>query len=167
MKKRSYAGEYFLLSVAILYLVIGFFKIDLILPSLIFSLKILKNIVPVLVLVFVLMTLVEYYIPPKAISKYVGKSSGIKKWVVAIVGGIISTGPIYMWYPMLKELKKQGASYGFVATFLYNRAIKIPLIPLLIFYFGLEYVIILTVVMMIMSVIIGLIFDKIENFWEK
>ena len=106
---------------------------------------------------------VNYYITPKAVNKYLGKTSGLKRWVIAIIGGIISTGPIYMWYPMLKELKKKGVNYGFISTFLYNRAIKPPVIPMIIFYFGLSFTIILTIVMIIMSVIQGLIFEKLEE----
>jgi len=161
--EKSYLGWYFLLVVIILYLIAGFVKFDAILPSLIFSLKILINVIPIFVLVFVLMVVVNYYITPGNVNKYLGRTSGLKRWFIAIIGGIISTGPIYMWYPMLKELKKKGVNYGFIATFLYNRAIKLPLIPMIILYFGITFTIILTIVMIIMSVIQGLIFEKLED----
>lgn len=165
MKKseKSYNGWYFLIVVVLLYVAVAFLRVMAIVPSLQFALRILKSIVPVFVLIFSLMTIVNYFITPKRVVKYLGKSSGLKRWFFAIIGGIISTGPIYMWYPMLKELKEKGVNYGFIATFLYNRAIKLPLIPLIIFYFGLEFTIVLTVVMVIMSVIQGIIFEKIEE----
>ena len=160
---NSYIAWYFLVVVIILYLITGLLKFDAILPSLQFSLNILINVIPIFILVFIIMVVVNYYITPEAVNKYLGKSSGIKRWVIAIIGGIISTGPIYMWYPMLKELKKKGVNYGFISTFLYNRAIKPPVIPMIIFYFGLSFTIILTFVMIIMSVIQGLIFEKLEE----
>ena len=163
MGEQSYSGVYFLLSVLALYTLVGIFRIESLIPSLIFSLSIFKNIIPVLVLIFALMAAVNYYISPESISKHIGKSSGYKKWIFAILGGIISTGPIYMWYPMLKELKKQGVGYGFIATFLYNRAIKLPLLPIMLLYFSVQYIIVLTLVMIIASLIIGLIFEKIED----
>ena len=133
MKKteKSYAGWYFLLTVVILYVIIGLFKIEVILPALKFSLKIVKNIIPVFLVIFALMVAFNFFISPYTVRKYLGKSSGFTRWLIAVGGGIISTGPIYMWYPMLKELKKEGVQYGFIATFLYNRAIKPPLIPVM------------------------------------
>ena len=67
---------------------------------------------------------------------------------------------------MLKELKERGVNYGFISTFLYNRAIKPALIPLMIYYFGLNFTIILTFVMIVMSVIQGFIFEKLEEGGE-
>lgn len=161
--EKSQVGRYFLLIVVILYLIVGIIRIDVILPSLKFSLRIFKNIIPIFVIIFSLMVIIEYFIDPEKAKKYLGKSSGLKRWLIAIVGGIISTGAIYMWYPMLRELKKKGINYGFIAIFLYNRAIKPALIPMMIFYFGLKYVIILTIVMVIGSIIQGIIFEKMEG----
>ena len=161
--EKSYIGWYFFIVVIIIYLITSILKFDAILPSLNFSLKILINVIPIFILVFIIMIVANYYITPKAVNKYLGKTSGLKRWVIAIIGGIISTGPIYMWYPMLKELKKKGVNYGFIATFLYNRAIKPPIIPMIIFYFGLAFTVILTIVMIIMSIIQGLIFEKLEE----
>lgn len=159
---KKYVGWYFLIIVIIVYFLVALFKIDLVLSSLQFSLRIFKTIIPVFILVFVLMVIVNYIITPKQVNEYFGKFSGIRKWIIAVVGGIISSGPIYMWYPMLKELHNKGVGYGFIATFLYNRAIKLPLIPMLIIYFGLQYTITLTVVMVIFSIIQGLIFERIK-----
>ena len=163
MGEQSYSGVYFLLGILALYTLIGIFRIESILPSLTFSLTIFKNIIPILVLIFVIMTAVNYYASPESISRHIGKSSGYKKWVFAILGGIISTGPIYMWYPMLKELKKQGVGYGFIATFIYNRAIKLPLLPIMLLYFSVQFIVVLIFVMILASLIIGFIFEKIED----
>jgi len=107
------------------------------------------------------MAVTNYFIKPSFLVKIMGKKSGVLGWIIAIITGIISTGPIYMWYPLLADLKKKGVRQGLIATFLYNRAIKIPLLPMIILYFGLPYTIILTIVMMIISVIQGLIIEKL------
>lgn len=165
MKKseKSYLGWYFLLIVIVLYVIIGLLKIEALLPSLRFSFKIIKNIVPVFGVIFALMVAFNLFVSPYSVRKYLGKSSGFRRWLIAIGGGIVSTGPIYMWYPLLKELKKQGVQYGFIATFLYNRAIKPPLIPMMVVYFGLKYTAVLTMVMITTSVIQGIIFEKVEG----
>jgi uncharacterized membrane protein YraQ (UPF0718 family) len=107
------------------------------------------------------MVITNYFVKHKTLVKYMGKKSGIKGWFISIVAGIISTGPIYMWYPLLSELEEQGVRKGLIAAFLYNRAIKIPLLPMIIVYFGLLFTVVLTIVMMIISVVQGLIIEKL------
>jgi len=143
MKKseKSYAGWYFLLIVAILYLITGFLKIDAVLPSLEFSLRIIKNIIPIFIVIFALMVALDCLVSPENVRRYLDKSAGLKRWLIA----------------------KKGVKYGFIATFLYNRAVKPPLIPMIILYFGLKYTVVLTIVMIIISIIQGIIFERIEG----
>jgi len=65
-----------------------------------------------------------------------------------------------MWYPLLADLKEKGMKNSLIATFLYNRAIKIPLIPITIYYFGIKLTIILTIYMIIFSIINGILVGK-------
>jgi len=160
MKTRKISGKwYFLIFIILIYLFLLFFKFDSFISASLFFLNILKKIIPILIAVFVLMSLINYFFTPKIISKYFMKK-GIKKWFFIIVGGILSTGAIYIWYPLLAELKDKGLSYGLIACFLYNRAIKIPMLPLMIFYFSLKYVLILCFILILASVIQGLIINK-------
>lgn len=73
----------------------------------------------------------------------------------------LSHGPIYLWYPLLKELRNQGMRSGLVAVFLYNRAIKIPLLPLMVYYFGAIFVVVLLIYMIIASMVEGEIIEMI------
>ena len=123
--------------------------------------KIIASIAPSLLLVFIFMALMNYYVKPKDLAKYMGKNSGAMGWVIAIVAGVLSTGPIYLWYPLLNDLQKQGVKSGLLAAFLYNRAVKIPLVPLMAFYFGFAYVFILSITMVAVSVFQGLATEKI------
>jgi len=159
--KKDNAGWYFLLIVILIYIIFSIIKPNIVVPSLEFFWSIIIKIIPIFILIFVLMVLIDYFVKPKKLQKYLGKNAGIKGWLIAIISGIISTGAIYMWYPLLNELQKQGVRNAFIATFLYNRAIKIPLLPLLIFYFGLAYTIVLTIVMVIVSIFQGIIVEKI------
>jgi uncharacterized membrane protein YraQ (UPF0718 family) len=78
-----------------------------------------------------------------------------------IVAGIVSSGPLYVWYPLLAELRDKGVGYGYLAAFLYNRAIKVPLLPVAIFYFGLKYIVVLTTLMIVFSIIQGIFINRI------
>ena len=108
-----------------------------------------------LVLVFFLMLLINLCLKPAAVARFLGKGSGIKGITLSALSGIISTGPTYAWYPMLKDLKQKGAGESPIAIFLYNRAVKPFLLPLMISYFGWVYVVTLTILMVLTSVIVG------------
>ncbi|RKX71004.1 hypothetical protein DRP53_02980 [candidate division WOR-3 bacterium] len=153
---------YFLIAVALLYFILYLTGNRLAILGFEFSLRILARIGGVFILVFLFMFFVNYLVTPKVINRYLARSAGIKRWLFAILGGIISTGPLYLWLPMLKGIKEQGVSDGFIAAFLYNRAIKPALLPLLILYFGLKYTILLTGTMIFFSIMIGLIMENVK-----
>ena len=159
--EKDYSGWYFLGFVVLIYIITLFVNLKTFLESIIFFKNILITVLPVLGLILVLMALTNYFVKPKSLSKYLGNKSGIKGWLIAIVAGIISSGPIYMWYPLLNDLQKQGMKNGLIATFLYNRAVKIPLLPLLFYYFGLVYSVVLMFVMIIVSVLQGMVIEKL------
>lgn len=164
--EKSYVGWYFLLGVIMAYGLTSLVSPENASTAIRYFATILRKLIPVLIFIFVLMTLTNYLIKPKALVKYLGKNSGIRGWLIAIASGVLSSGPIYMWYPFLGELQKKGMKTGLIAAFLYNRAIKIPLFPLLITYFGISYSIILMIVMMILSVLQGLATEKIIEVIE-
>jgi len=158
--KRLSGSWYFLGTIVLIYVLLSMFNQDIYFNSLDFFNKIILKVIPIFVFVFVLMALTNYFITPEFIMKHL-RNRGIKKWFFVIVGGILSTGPIYMWYPFLADLKKKGLKYGLMACFLYNRAVKIPLLPLMILYFSLKFVVVLAFVMICASVIQGLIINKL------
>jgi uncharacterized membrane protein YraQ (UPF0718 family) len=160
----SYYYElYFLGAVIGLYIVLYLLKPDSIQKALKASGNVLIQITPVLVLILILMGMVDYFVNPKTVSKYVGKGSGIKGWFLAVSTGMLSHGPIYIWYPLLKDLRDQGMRSGLVAVFLYNRAIKIPLLPLMVYYFGTEFVVVLFIYIVIASIVEGKVIEMIER----
>ena len=149
---------YFPTAVAIIYIITFIMDSTKAVDSLQSTLNVFIKIIPTLLLVFALMALTNYFIAPKKLANWLNKKHG---WLVAIIAGIISTGPIYMWYPMLQDIQKHGVKNGIIATFLYNRAIKPALLPLIIVYFGLAFTVVLTIVMAILSVVQGWLVEKI------
>jgi uncharacterized membrane protein YraQ (UPF0718 family) len=150
---------YFLAAVLLLYLVLFPFTPEGVRNSLWLSGSLLIKIIPIFLLVILFMAVIQYFFTPKSISKYVGQGSGLKGWLLAILTGILSHGPIYAWYPVLKELRQHGMKSGLAAVFLYNRAIKIPLLPVIVYYFGIQFVGILLVWMIVASVVEGKIIE--------
>jgi uncharacterized membrane protein YraQ (UPF0718 family) len=117
--------------------------------------NILLNMLLPLCLVLVLMIVLNLFLKPAQITKFMGRGAGIKGVLLSAAAGIISAGPIYAWYPLLKDLREKGAGNSPIAIFLYNRAVKPFLLPVMIAYFGWLYVVILTVLTVMASVVIG------------
>ena len=113
------------------------------------------NLVGILVLVFIVMLAFNLFLKPGQVGKFLGTGAGFRGIMLSAGAGIISMGPVYAWYPLLKELKEKGAGTSVIAAFLYNRAIKLPLLPIIIAYFGWVYVVILTVLTVFGSIAIG------------
>lgn len=165
---RSIPGElryglYFLIIVLLIYVAVFILEPDGAVRSLKASADVLVQIVPVLLLVLLMMGIMNYLMSPKDIRKYVGEGSGVRGWAIAIGTGILSHGPIYVWFPFLRDLRDQGMRSGLIAAFLYNRGIKIPLLPIMVYYFGLAFVGILVVYMVVASVIQGKLIEVLEG----
>jgi len=165
--KNLLYGFSFLAIVTVLYLVLSFFDPVNFYSSIQTSLDIIIQILPILVLVIFMMVVVNLLLKPKTVSRYLGGESGLRGWFLAIFMGILSHGPIYVWYPLLKDLRDHGMRSGLVAAFLYNRAIKIPLLPVMIYYFGAFFVFTLCIYMIIASVIEGRIIEIIYHRFDN
>lgn len=108
-----------------------------------------------LILVFVLIFTLNLFLKPSHLTRFLGKESGIKGVTISALAGIVSVGPIYAWYPLLKELKARGVKTSLIAIFLNNRAVKPVLLPIMISYFGWVYVLIFTLATILGSLACG------------
>lgn len=160
--KKSRSGLIMLAIVTVLYLLLYFMHPDRTMDALNESLGVLKMLLPVLLIVFFLMALLNSFIDEKAISKYLGEESGTKGWLLALVGGILSHGPGYVWYPLLQNLREQGAKDGLIIAFVYVRAIKLPWLPLMVTYFGLPFTLVYTLYVVLGAYVQGMIADKFK-----
>jgi len=151
----------FLSFVILGYLLLLIFNFNFFVVSLSKFFDLSAKILPSILGAFVMIFIFNYLLNDKKIRGYLIGKTDWKKYVLTIFLGILSSGPIYAWYPFLSGLKEQGFKNSLITIFLYNRAIKIPLIPVLIYYISLQFVILVTILMIIFSVINGLIMDKI------
>lgn len=120
-------------------------------------------IAPVLLLVYGLMLLSNLVVREQWIRRFVGRSSGFGGYLVATVTGILSTGPIYVWYPFLADMRDKGMKSSLVAVFLYNRAIKLPWLPVMVAYFGWRYTVVLTAWMIVAGIGEGLAMERLDR----
>jgi uncharacterized membrane protein YraQ (UPF0718 family) len=123
------------------------------------SLNVLLQMMIPLSLIFILMVVINRFLNPAKIAKHLGKGSGVQAMLLSAAAGIISAGPIYAWYPLLKDLREKGAAHSLIAVFLYNRSVKPFLLPIMIAYFGWIYVVILTIMTVIASFATGYVIN--------
>jgi uncharacterized membrane protein YraQ (UPF0718 family) len=131
--------------------------------ALTFFFDMLGEVIPVLVIVFALIFLFELFLNPRRVETYLGATSGLRGWAMAVGAGILATGPVYAWYALLGELRAKGMKASLAAAFLYARALKFPLLPLLVHYFGLTYTLVLSVYLVIAALLSGLFMEWIER----
>jgi len=112
---------------------------------------------------FFALFLINLFVKPAHIARLLGKGSGVRGILLSTLAGIFSMGPIYTWYPLLKELRRQGASEFHLANFLSNRAVKPYLLPLMIYYFGWAYSLTLNVLVVIGAICIGWIVELVNR----
>ncbi len=167
MKKENepftFSGKYFLLVVLAVYGILFIFNSQAAIIAMQKSLNILLKILPVLIIVILLTALLNYFLKPKQIAGHLGKDSGFKGWFWALTAGILSHGPMYAWYSLLEELRTHGMRDGLVVVFFSARAIKIPLLPVMIDYFGWVFTLILSVYILIGALIQGWIMESITQ----
>ncbi len=90
--------------------------------------------------VFILIGLLEVWIPMDKVQKWSGNDSGIKGIVFSLALGTLPAGPLYVAFPLAGTLLRKGASISNVVIFLGARAaLKIPMLIVEIEFLGLAF----------------------------
>lgn len=162
-KTFAFRGKYFVLLVLVLYFLVFLFDGQAGVAALQKSGRILLKILPIISLVILFTAVLNYTLKPVQLVKHLGEQGAFKGCSAALLAGIISHGPMYLWYPMIQDMRKSGLKDSLVVTFFYARAIKLPLLPLMIDYFGLVFTIILSFYILVGALLQGWIFDRLNH----
>lgn len=160
---KGFGGWLFLAAVGGLYALVGFFNPSLTAQALSSFESLFIRILPILLIVFGLLFLASLFLERKWLVRHLGRASGIGGWALTVLCGVLSAGPLYAWYPLLGELKEKGVSSALITTFLYSRALKLPLLPLMVHYFGVAYTVALSVCIVVFSVASGLLMKRFSG----
>lgn len=157
-QKKKSKSPYFMTMMLALYGVLYFVDQDKVISGIKYVYEIFKDLLPILLLVYVFMVAMSF-MNEKKLRKTIEKSPSIIKYIMMSVLGTLSHGPIYAWYPFLKDLNEKGISKGNVGSFLYARGIKLTLLPMLISFFDLKFAIILSIVTFAFAILQGILID--------
>lgn len=166
--KPKTSGTVFLPIVLVLYVIIYIFSPEKTVDALGVSFNTMLKLLPIIITVMILLGVFNYFFNLNKLAKKMDKNSGAKAWIYALVGGIISHGPTYIWYPMLSEFRSHGVRDGLIFAFFYTRSIKVPMLPIMIDYFGWGFTILLSFYTIVAALVQGIIMnalssDEVEN----
>jgi uncharacterized membrane protein YraQ (UPF0718 family) len=162
-KRFEFKGLKLFLVVTSIYLILFLFSSEQTYTALQKSLSTLATIAPIFLIITLLTAVINYFFSPKKLAKLLGKESGFRGYLIALIAGVVSHGPMYAWYPLIVDLKKHGLKSGLVVTFFYARGLKLPMIPIMIAYFGGMFSVVISLMIIIFSILQGLIVDKFLN----
>jgi hypothetical protein len=165
IKKRvkflsSFKGMFFLL-VAGLYLAFWWTAPETTVTAVHISFNVFSRLLLPFFLVFCFMVALNLFLTPPQFEKIAQNGAGRKQTFFAAVAGILSTGPIFAWYPMLKGLRERGAAPSLMAVFLVNRAVKPALLPMMISLFGWPFVLLFTLLTVAASFCVGFCMNRL------
>lgn len=136
------------------------------------TLDYLKEMILIMPPVFLLMGLLEVWIPKDKIQVWLGGQSGLKGALFSILLGTLPTGPVYVAFPLAAYLLGQGASVRNIILFLGSwAALKIPQMMLEIKFLGLTFAIVRFFLTLLFLLVVGQVMElvfkkKPETKWK-
>src|SRR4030042_4029910 len=77
-----------------------------------------KEMALVLPPIFILLGLLDVWIPKEKIMKYMGEGSGIKGIILAMIIGSVAAGPLYAAFPVAAALMRKGGKFTNILIFI-------------------------------------------------
>lgn len=114
--------------------------------------------------IFILMGLMEVWVPKETLTKYMGKGSGLKGLLIAFVLGTAAAGPLYVAFPIGVMLLKKGARLSNVIFFLgVWSTTKLPVLLFEIASFGLQFTLIHIGISLPLYLLSAILIEKTES----
>lgn len=120
----------------------------------------------IIISVFFFIGLIQAWVTPEQLSRYLGKSAGWKRFAFASTIPILLGGSLFTMLPLTKSLKEKGASDSAILAFLTAWSGKAPLIPLEAQFLGWRFTLIRTVLIIPTAIIMGLVGEFILDRWK-
>ncbi|OPX31239.1 hypothetical protein B1H10_09080 [candidate division KSB1 bacterium 4484_188] len=112
--------------------------------------------------ILIFIGLFTVWVSKELVVKNLGKTSGIKGILMALVFGALPTGPLYVAFPLAAALRKKGASVSNVVIFLSAWAcIKIPQEMVELQFMGLSFMTARLVLTILFIIITGWMVERV------
>lgn len=159
--------------IAFVFIALAIWLPDIAKRSSLVTLDYFKEMIIIMPPVFILMGLMEAWIPKDKIQKWLGNGSGIKGMVISFALGTLPTGPLYVAFPMAGSLLKNGARVSNMVIFLGSwAALKIPQLMVEIKFLGIEFTALRFILTVVALILVGLLIEFLlkrrpDKAWMK
>lgn len=156
-------------TVALVFILLFIFFPDVALRSSLVTWEYFLEMVFILPPVFILMGLMEVWLPKDKIQKWLGNDSGLRGGILSLALGTLPTGPVYVAFPLAASLLHKGASITNVVIFLGSwAALKIPQLMVEVKFLGLKFTLVRFGFTTVALVLMGLFMKGIlQKFPDK
>jgi uncharacterized membrane protein YraQ (UPF0718 family) len=111
--------------------------------------------------VFCLIGLLQVWIGRDRIVHALGHESGFKGLLLAVLCGTLLLGPPYVIFPLLYEIKRQGARWAVISTVLTCYAIKVQMLPVEAGFLGWPFTMARTFITLLIAIPVALLIEFI------
>ncbi|MGB9813732.1 MAG: permease [Thermovenabulum sp.] len=126
------------------------------------------NMLGVIPPIFLLLGLLDIWVPRETIIKYLGEKSGVKGVLLSIFLGSAAAGPLYGAFPVAEVMIKKGAKFSNILVFLGAwSTLKIPMFLFEMTSLGTKFAVTRWIVDVIGIILIAVLIDKFINSEEK
>jgi len=116
----------------------------------------------------ILMGLFMVWVSKDMVVKYLGRTSGIKGFFLALLFGALPTGPLYVAFPMAAALMKKGACISNIIVFLSAWAcIKIPQEMVELQFLGLKFMALRLILIIIFVAIMAISIERLIEWSNR
>jgi uncharacterized membrane protein YraQ (UPF0718 family) len=120
----------------------------------------LLEMLTILPFLFIIVGLLDSWVPKEVVEKHIGKDSGVKGIVFAVLLAMIQAGPLYGAFPITYVLYKKGASPRNIFIYLGAfSSLKLPMLGMELNYLGPKFTIVHTVISLPLFIIGGFIME--------
>lgn len=123
-----------------------------------------KEMVLIIPPIFVLLGLLDVWVPRETMVKYLGEGAGVKGMLIAIFIGSAAAGPLYAAFPVALVLMKKGAKFSNILLFIGAwSTTKIPMLLFELSSLGAKFTLTRLAVSMVGIFIIAFIVNKLMS----
>lgn len=127
-----------------------------------------KSMLGILPPVFILLGLLDVWVPRETMIKYLGVGSGARGVSLAIFLGAAAAGPLYVAFPIAQVMIRKGAKFSNVITFLGAwSTLKIPVVLFEVSALGWQFAVTRWLINIPGIIIMGFVIDKLVGEREK
>ena len=124
----------------------------------------IKTVGMILPPIFILIGLLDVWVPKETMVKFMGRGSGFKGGLIAVFLGTVGAGPLVVAFPIAALLIKKGARLAYVFLFLGAwTSVKLPIFMFELANFGTKFTVIHVITSLTVYLLGAVVIEKFLN----